>query len=360
MSASSRLAMACAIGLMASAQAQAFDLTPSARLHLDHASHREDRKPLPDGWRLRRASVGLEGAFNEDWSFELGYDFTDGGEFKDVALAYGGWSQGAVAVGQSKVPFGLEELTSSNNLLLPERALPIAAFAPSRRVGIGFNRNRRHYTLAAMGYGASIGGDEGPGVAARFTLAPRQSDDGALHFGIAASRERAGDEVKFSARPEARVADVKLVNTGAIAHARRVDRTGLEAAWMSGPFLAQAEWVHASVVRGDGHADVRLHGWYVAGSWCPRGESRGYKNGRIKGVSTIGPRGSWELTARYSHLDLEDGAVQGGVEDNASLGVNYYVNRHLRIMADYIDVRSRRKGQSDDPDMVLLRAQLVF
>lgn len=108
------------------------EITPGGRLHLDYAVHDADVVPLDDNFLVRRARIGLDGKINADWSFEIVYDFAAGGDFKDAYLRYSGWNPGAITIGQFKVPFGLEELTSSNNITFIERALPDATFAPDR------------------------------------------------------------------------------------------------------------------------------------------------------------------------------------------------------------------------------------
>ncbi|HEQ0195689.1 OprO/OprP family phosphate-selective porin [Pseudomonas aeruginosa] len=360
------------------AEAGAVELKLGGRLHLDYAAHRADTKPLDNGFLVRRAKLGVDGKLDDDWSFEVSYDFADPyqvtddgsskvGRFKDgfddVALRYDGWKHADLSLGQFKVPFGLEELTSSNNITFVERALPTAAFAPSRRLGLGVGSNRERHTLSAMGFGSSIDGDDrGRGVAARATFTPIDSGAGGtlLHLGIAAVVERPRGEVKFNARPESRVSDVKLVNTGTLRNVERIERGGLEAAWRSGPVSLQAEWMRTAVERGHGTPDARLEGWYVMGSWLLTGESRQYRNGRFRGVPLQRSGGAWELAARYSRIDLDDGKVRGGEEGNLSLGLNFYANKRLRIMLDYIDVHSDRRGGSDNPNILLLRTQLAF
>jgi len=150
------------------------------------------------------------------------------------------------------------------------------------------------------------------------------------------------------------------VRTGDLEAVDRIRQLGLEAAWKTGPFSAQTEWMRAAVSRGSGQADVAFHGWYVAGSWVLTGESRGYRNGAFRGLSPGRPGGAWELTTRYSRINLDDGRVLGGEENNVTLGINWYANDHLRIMANYIKVSSKRRGVSDDPTIFLLRTQITF
>lgn len=355
------LAGASGLLLVASVQAQTFEMSPKARLDVDYAAHHEDRSPLKDDVLLRRAVLGLEGRYG-DWGFEAGYDFSDDGAFKDAYVAYTGWQAGALTIGQFKVPFGLEQQIGSSSITFIERSLPSDAFAPSRRQGIGFARGGESYTVSAMGFGSSIQGeDEGKGVAARATFAPiLEKNQRVLHFGASASLENTDDPVKFSTRPEARPADEKLVKTGKIKHVDRTALLGLEAAWQQGPVSLQAEWMRSHLRRTEGRPDLDFDGWYVAGSWFLTGEARRYRDGKFKSIRSSRPGGAWELAARYSRVDLDDLEVRGGREDNITLGLNWYANEHLRLMLNYIDVRSQRRGLSDDPKILLMRAQLAF
>lgn len=356
--------------------AHAIELSPSARLHLDYATHDEDVAPLSDRLLVRRASLGLDGKFDADWSFELGYDlagvyevtqhgahrdgvFKDG--VKDVRLQYEGWKLADLDFGQFKVPFGLEELTSSNNLVFIERALPSDAVAPSRRLGLGLAHAGDRHTLAAMAFGSAIdGGSRGRGVAARATYAPIERGQSVLHLGAALAVERPRGELKFNARPESKASDVRFVNTGDLDGVRRIDRIGLEAAWKSGPLWLQAEWMQAALQREQAMPGVRLRGWSLAGAWLLTGESRAYRKGVFRGVSVSRPGGAWELTARVSRIDLDRRDVRGGRERNLTLGVNYYLNENVRFMANWIQVRSARRGKVDDPRILLVRAQFAF
>ena len=46
--------------------------------------------------------------------------------------------------------------------------------------------------------------------------------------------------------------------------------------------------------------------------------------------------GAWELKARYSYVDLNDGVNIGGRQEDFSTGVNWYLNSYCRIMFDYV------------------------
>lgn len=340
--------------------ASAADFQPKARLHIDYAAHDADRRQLADDFSVRRARIGFEARTTHLWSIDATYDFASE-EFKTVALEYEGWHVGDVTIGQTKLPFSLGELESSGAMTLAERALPVDAFAPSRRLGIALEHHDRRYTAAAMIFGSAIDGDErGRGVAARLSYAPLHAGTRVIHLGIAAVTEKPREAVDIDAAPESRVADVDIVNTGKLDEVERIDRVGLELAGRSGPLSLQAEWLHARLDRPAGTPDAGLDGWYVQGSWVLTGEMRAYKNGRFKGIVPSRRTGALELTARYSHVDLDDDDVRGGQESNWTLGLNYHLNRHAGVMANYIRVRSTRRGIRDDPGIAQLRAWFEF
>ena len=366
------LVLAIGAGLsMVAVDAAALELNPRGRVHVDYAMHDEDNSDLGDGFRARRARIGLSGKVDDDWSFQIEYDFAENGSSaNDVYLRYTGLEQGNITIGHFKVPFGLEELTSSNNITLIERSLPTTTFAQSRRMGVGYSTSGDNWTFAAMGFGQGQGSgvrsttaDEGQGVGARVTFTPLNNDNNLLHLGLAASTESAADKdaetARFRTRPESRPTNERLVDTGNITDVSSINQFGLEAAWQSGPFSAQSEFIRASVSR-SGQPSVDLDGWYVSGSWVLTGESRGYRGGVFRGVSPAGPGGAWEVTARYSDLDLDDGPVAGGEQQNWTLGVNWYANSRVRFMLNYINVNTERQGVSDNPNILLARAQVAF
>lgn len=367
----SALAISAALAVVA-VDAMALEIKPRGRVHLDYAAHDEDNLELGDGFRTRRARLGLSGSIDDEWDFKIEYDFAENSvDAKDVYLGYKGWDAGELRIGHFKVPFGLDELTSSNDVTLIERSLPTTAFARSRRLGIGYGTSGGNWNLAVMGFGQPIGsdvrstsGDEGLGLGARFAFNPLKTEISLVHLGIAATSESPADAdaetVRFRTRPESRPTGVRLVDTGIIGNVDRISQAGLEAAWRSGPFSIQGEWMNADVSRKSGQPDVDFTGWYVSGSWVLTGESRGYRDGVFRGVSPRGERGAWELAARYSEVDLDDGSINGGDQRNATLGLNWYVNANIRFLANYINVRSERNGVSEDPGIILLRAQVSF
>ena len=99
------------------------------------------------------------------------------------------------------------------------------------------------------------------------------------------------------------------------------------------------------------------------------GESRSYKvkKGAFGKVKPRGKYGAVELAVRYSMLDLTDEPVTGGEESNLTIGVNWYINPNIRLMANYVRVDNDKNADDDgnvaggdDPQIFQLRMQIHF
>ena len=354
-----------------------FSFELGGRLMIDAAHYNESLNTLGDGTELRRARIEMEGSMYGDWAYEFSVDFSDkDADIKDAYFSYMGTDPLRIQIGQFKEPFSLEELTSSRYITFMERALP-NEFAPGRHIGISARQYWDTWTVTAGVFGEAFDddaddeGDEGWSLAGRLTYSPWHDDRNALHLGTAFSRQWTNDEhtVKYSARPESHITDVKYLNTGKITDTKTVDLLGLEAAIVSGPWSLQGEYIATRLERTAGLDELDFNGWYLYGSWFPTGESRHYKFkksafGRVKPISQSG---AWELAVRYSDMELDDADITGGRERNWTLGVNWYINPRVRLMANYIWVDNNINADddgdvfgSDAPTIFQTRLQLDF
>jgi phosphate-selective porin OprO/OprP len=154
-----------------------------------------------------------------------------------------------------------------------------------------------------------------------------------------------------------------MVDTGVIDDVDDYTRYGLEAAAMFGDITAQGEYLFVNVDR-DGAKSLEFPGWYIQAAWMVTGEERPYsrRKGAFGAIRPGSRRGAWELGARYSSLDLEDRDVTGGEEENLTLGVNWYANRHVRLMGNFIRAwaEPNDNGVDETVDIYQMRAQFVF
>jgi phosphate-selective porin OprO/OprP len=331
---------------------------------------------LGNGTEFRRARFYMTGTVYDRVEFKAEYDFA-GGEvaFKDVYLQLNElpWV-GSLQIGHFKEPFSLTEMTSGKHTMFMERALLKDTFSPGRNMGLRISHHalNERLTWAVGGFreaddqGAGFSSDATYNVTTRFTGLPWYYEQGRklIHLGISYSHKfRHDDNVRFRARPEAHLSPVRFVDTGNFA-VDGVDLITPEFAWVYGPLSLQAEYAWALVSASEmGSPD--FSGYYVQASYFLTGEHRAYK--RTQGAFTrIWPKrnfdgaggwGAWEIATRYSHVDLRDGVIRGGELGGFTSGLNWYLNPHMRIMANYVLADLDSIGNTN---IFQMRAQVDF
>ncbi len=371
-----------------------FSFKFGGRIMLDFVEPGVDVTAMGQNLFFRRARLELEGKMFKDWEYKAEYDFAENTiTAKDLYVTYTGYENQEILIGQFKQPWSLEELSSSKQLAFMERSLMNSAWSTAHRTGLGWRHFGSNHSLTVSAYGkeagstnggtgASANQDEPMSYGGRFVWAPMKSDDSLLHFGVAYAQEElelvTGGGLRLRARPEARPSNggIRLVDTGTIADATGLTKTGLEAAWMSGGLSVQGEYQIVSVdsvVEGN----PTFSGYYVEARWFPSGEVRPYKmnTAAFSAIKPLNIEGAWEYKIRLSSVDLEDSCTaavialpcvganaEAGTEDNLSLGVTYYPNANIRWMFEYVsaDVSSLNAAQEESPSFFQGRFQIAW
>ena len=176
-------------------------------------------------------------------------------------------------------------------------------------------------------------------------------------------------------RPEIRVDGSRLIATGGVA-AKTADMYAFDAEGNIQNFYFGAEYAKFSLDRQCGStltanagcvaggqfavADhPSFYGWALEGTWILTGETKVYSpsaiNNEVGGFNAPVPSrpfslngdswGAWELAARYTDTNMnwhgsqvastsQLAGILGGRERIVSLGVNWYLNRNIRVMLD--------------------------
>ncbi len=348
-----------------------FETKIGGRLQADAANYSGDGD-YGDGTTIRRARLSLSGKVYRDWGYKIEYDFA-GDTLNDAFIAYNGLQHYSFTVGNFKDPFILEQLISANNVTFIERSLVSGAFDAGRHIGAMVERNSRHWTVAAGLFGDRVndrGGsdDEGWGWGTRVTWAPINMPGKLLHFGGGLNYRdlQPNNMTRFRQQPETSIAGVNVVDTSDLQNANSQFKSGLDLATTIGQFSAQAEYLQTNVEIDNG-IDADFTGWYLQSSYFLTADSRPYKNGSFGMINPTHPLGkggygAWELAARLSNVDLNDGMVNGGEADSMTLGVNWYPLGGLRFSANYTDVLDVDGGPQDGlaPKIFQLRSQWAF
>src|SRR5262249_30010184 len=101
-----------------------------ARLHYDFAQFDPDVTPMDDDSEVRRLRVSVSGTIEDDWSFFVERDVAGTSQgWKEAWLRYRPCAGLELTGGSQVAPFSIDEITTSNETLFVERALPNALAA---------------------------------------------------------------------------------------------------------------------------------------------------------------------------------------------------------------------------------------
>ncbi len=364
------------------------------RVHMDYRSYGSDAQNSDheqDKFDVRRARFGFEGKFNKDFDYKLFADFTPG---KDGLLdeGYVGYTYSSglkFRTGKFKMPFSLEQMTSSNNIDFIERSLGgqnEGELVPAKQIGamvFGAPTDGMTYALAAsQGHNAKTAASSNPDIIGRVTFNPMKmmgSKDQVLHIGLGYHTGEIATAIASGSiatgTTEAREQKAYFATTvGADVGATRTGN-GLELAYATGPFKVQGEYMKLKYDNVTS-ANVSYDATYIQGVWNVTGESHNYSNssgtfGGIKPKSKFtnkGGTGALQLGLRYSMFDGSGNPLSANKTDKAdatTLGATWILNDHTRVMLNYIVTRFDRtvgSGTSAEKkqEAIVLRAQVSF
>ena len=330
-------------GIKVTSPDRKFEASLGGRIHFDAYAFDRDIAATTGTSEFRRARLTLAGKAL-GWDYKLEQDFAAGTNLDGLRDAYIAKSAlgGKFTIGHFKPYRSMEELTSSNEILMMERPFASATGLFSGRQfqqGVGYQRSADNYTAGFTVFnlrGASGARNEGMGVSGRATWAPINSDNQTLHFGGWASQENANQgstDLSAVANYAGRRGPVQTIATTTGASRNQVASYGLEAAGAFGPLFFQGEYVNATFGQPLGR-DQDVVTWYLQGSWLINGGHRGYKSATgVFAAPRVTDKGLWELAARYDTIENRDIANRRATD--VILGVNYYVNANLRFMFNY-------------------------
>lgn len=317
----------------------------------------------------------------------------------------------AIEGGYMDVNYTLDEATSSNDIMFMERAssqvIATSMAAGDFRSAVG----ARWYNdfLWFGGYvtgptsGAihawgpptgTAGATEQYGATARAAWQVVNTKDYSFHIGgngewllrPPISKSATGvvtQTLTFADRPELRIDPTSIMSTGAIANVDSAQVYSVEAAGSIGSLYVQGEyfWYNIDRIPGLGLPGLNFDGGYIQAGYVLTGERRTYNpaTGAYNGVVPNNPfsladggLGAWEIAGRVSVMDLNDRlgsitGIAGGKQTVYTAGLNWYVNRNIRFMVNYvhgdIDKQASAVSSSDVGakfDAVAMRTQVAF
>lgn len=379
-------------GLRFESMDKRFKLKIGGRIHYDTSFFGPDDETqnavetgttrIEDGTEFRRARIEFSGEVGDRVEWQSNFDFAGGGNtnFRGVYAGLKDLPFGNLRAGQFKEPYGLEQITSSNNILFMERSL-MNAFVPAYNGGfmvfdqVG-EEERMTWSLGIFRSGSDNGevtrGEGEWAGTARVTGLPLYGDEGHdyVHLGVGFSYRNPPDDMQtYSSKPEANLAPAYVSTT---VEADNVMLLGGEAGWTQGPFTLSGEYTQSMIdAPSSSSSEPDFNGYYAQASYLLTGESRPYAKttgafGAVKPAHNAfakdGGWGAWELKARYSAIDLTDDGTNGGELSDVSAGVNWYLNANTRVMMDYVlaSLDPASPAEDGDTNILLFRVQFNY
>lgn len=348
----------------------------------------DSARPAGNSFLLRRVRPSLEATFAKNYSLRIVPDFA--GSVVVIQDAYmDSRFSNAIQVrgGKFKAPFGLERLVSSTDLLFTERGFPTSV-APNRDIGLqlGGDVGPVNYALGVFN-GVVDGGstdtdvNDDKDVVGRlfvqpFRSTPRHSFAG-LGFGIAGSYGNQLGSATASALPSYRTPGQQTFfayRTGVFADGRRT-RIGPQAHLYYGRFgiLAEHYTSRQRVTLPTTSKTVEVKAWQVAASLVLFGGTPSYRAVTPKTNFDVkaGTWGALELAARYGQLTIDDAAfpiyadslTQAREAKGFGIGLNWYLNRNVRLYASYEETTfagGAATGDREKEKVLFTRMQFAY
>jgi len=326
-------------------------------------------QPIDDeGFHLHRRRAGIEGTLFERVTFQVERELRQRGPWRDVYANVEVVEAFEVRAGKFKVPFGLEQTTSTTDLDFVSRTNGSDALTPAREVGVmahGRMGSRLEYEAglfrndgenARLSEPAFLLPDEvlterSRSVAARVVTTPWGRGGG--------SRPRIGVALTSSSVPDG-LNSLRGRSTYDTVFAPRVyvrgtrRRTGLEGEWNPGALGIRGEYIRVAEERqGQGLGDIDLsdyigRSWYVSAAWVITGEE---KAGGVRPQTSLFQNGfgAIEVATRFEALGFRSGSTEGPAFTNPradhvaptearvwTAGVNWYPNRWVRLQGNAV------------------------
>ncbi|MDQ6867568.1 MAG: OprO/OprP family phosphate-selective porin [Pseudomonadota bacterium] len=404
-----------------------FSFRVGGRLLLDGGVSSQPEKGFGSLASFNQARLLMEGKAFRYWDYRLEYDFagnapltsptgtstTVAGGIRDAFLALSYFDPVTFQVGNFYEPVGLERTQSKLYIDFIERALVTEGLGPSRHIGFAAFTHGPDWTVKGGIFTTSVedkavaplpGGHQYWEAAGRVTFAPIRSADTLLHLGGSVRYQRPNDATAVSddrvlalgsnIRTEANVLSENLLGTPSLSCgatvvgencAKNVLDYGAEFVGAYGPFSVQGEYIGAhynrdpaliKFLKAPGGSALDFSGYYVYATWYLTGESRvaSYRDDyrrpgtfgqiEINNPLSAGGTGAWEVGARFSELNLNDAGIQGGREQDLTVGLNWYPDIGIRFMANWIRVMQlaapfdRPSLNGAHPNIFVMRTQV--
>ena len=349
-------------GFTFTSEDEKFSLNLGSRIQARYTFTDNDTSADVSQWRVRRAKFWLKGhAYTKDLTYKVQVNFADSGSSKmleDAYLNYSFLKEAQILVGQDKVPFARQELTSSGSQQFVDRSNATDTFKPARDIGAMV-----HGKVAEGLLEYAVGWYGGGGQSN-----PRNNNNNAVAVRLAVNplgeMKCSESDIEYSKNP--------LVSVGANWYRNQftkgeTNNTGFYGKWLNkGANFAADEKIAVNTAGAD--VAFKWRGLSAQGEyfWAQGdGDSAVKTSQRAQGFYAqtgyfIIPK-HLEAAVRYSYVDPNRDKAND-LQSDVQGAISYYFSKHnLKLQADVTNShRQQSSGVPLDNMEYRLQAQIIF
>ncbi|HEX2453943.1 MAG TPA: porin [Vicinamibacterales bacterium] len=342
---------------------------------------REDEVTQTDDPKRR---IGVGGDVEHLVEFQIERELSGDDPWRDVFANYHQFDFAQLQGGKFKLPFSLDENTSPANLDFVFRSLAANHLAPGRDIGVMVHgrvlKRIVRYELGKFDHDGRNGrtrnlervyGDQT--IAGRVTVQPFRGTKSVgedLQVGVAFTSSDV--PLGYTSLRGQTFLNATFFKPDFLVQGQR-RRVGFELRWRPGPFSVKSEYMRVTTERlGQSVEDTDLSpllatGWYVSGTWAITGERKADGLMSPRRPLLQGGYGAIEVAGRIERLafgseasgeppstSIRADVIQGNADRAVTLGVNWYVNRWIKLQFNTI------KETLSDPELGPLPSKASF
>lgn len=353
-----------------------FSITPTARALFDIAFYLPKTAEFKHGVAMPEARLGAKTEFGDfatrtDLAYRFGKIYA-----ADIYLQWNINRNMMLRGGYFIHQFGLQSATGSSDKISMEEPSVYSALGESRLLGAMYvyQDKKFHFATSLYAQGSLLSkhpsetGRTGVGYIARALWKPLTDDGNIFHIGGTALIQTAtfnGDTHNpvsvFKSSFPTRVENVTLVEAE-VDHTQSIFKLSPEVLWSKGRLCLEGQFIYMLVSRKDGYKAFNAHGGYLMGRYILKGSN--YTYSPWIGYVHIPKPKTWEVTAGYSYIDLNDShsMIYGGTGHTGTVTLNYYINKYLtwRFNYSYTARPGAHNIESKHANIFQTRIQFVF
>ncbi|WP_300704447.1 porin [Bacteroides sp.] len=319
----------------------------TGRMLMDGGVFLRNENGFGNGTEFSDLRVGAKATYQQwDMKVEIGYV----GSKVSIKDAFATYTSGKhiIQVGQFYEPFTLDMLCSTFDLRFNQSPGAVLAMTNSRRLGAAYTYNSQHY-YACGGFFTDNdisnlkNVSQGYAIDGRLVYRPVNESGKLLHLGMAGVYrtpdgtlpEEENRNVFIYKSPGVSTIDNRNLIYAEVDNTRYQFKLGAELLIYYHKFFLQSEYIRTQVKRRTGFTDYTGQGVYLQCSWLLLGNEYAYDEALACPARPIGR--ALELCGRFNIVDMNDrnANITGGAQKDLSLGLNYYINKHVGVKVNY-------------------------